>query len=859
MINPREFCREPGYPIAVLFAYAIDPVFFERIPLRDLDVGGSRRIIAVADGEEIAKSVSRSMNHVVHLGRRYLLAEAAIAGAFHPKLIVRLGPEKGRVWIGSGNLTSGGWGGNHELAASWTIGPGERDAGTWLMPMFESVAALVRSTAFGDQLDETRRLVRWLDRDLGAAAPPAPALLTSARRPLALQLAERWRGRRFRELKICTGSTDVGGAFLRWARDTFGIEKVTLCLNPRTASFDPIALGRLGIDIGIVPSSGPQPMHAKFYWFEGERDVAAVMGSANCSRSAWLLPYESRGNIELVVPYDEAPAAEFESVLARFNRRRESPREVFAPQPATSDETAEPRGGFRIVSLRLRSGSGTVDVRIEPQPSADAVVTLVLRNAKRTASLPLAKGGDLLHGVAPAGMSESALFAFAEIRDGARVRTTPFRWVDNDTELERAVRDERSDPGLGGLGRRGISSQEAQRIMQAVQRVAAQIFSGRAVDEHAFAGGRSGKRGDREKGIDDQRSAPAVDAAVMIRDIRDLLSPRLGHAGLGFHPNLSIAVGGFARLLFRNSDEDGTRLDDEIEPAYEPELNGAPPKPGQTGPVAPTTGIPPEDFSIDLAARTRFAAGLRTCLDQLKSPKFAASCDPRQMVDAAAFILFLCVQGRNGGWVSPSRLGEVAAEITEVLFDGRYAPNLPRGLIYILAQRCAENGEEVKFREVVGDGALWTALIAALATSGSAELQSAVTRASALSRVYRSRDLLQTPDRERLALLVRNLNMDQAENAILELAPRSSEALEHLTNVLRDRRDELYREQGSGRQLIDPGSVLWDEAYGWKIASTRTGQAYIPEYVNVTAASAAHREIAEAVSRLQAAMASDGA
>lgn len=243
MASAREFCREVGYPVAIIFTYSFDPLFFERIPLADFSIGGSRRILIAADAIQASEAISNAIGQIAHLGRRYILAETAGANLFHPKLIARLSDTGGRVWLGSGNTTSGGWGGNQELATSWSIGPEQQDKGSWLDEILEAVSTLVRSSTFTDQLGEIRHVIPWLSARPPLIEPP-PVLLGMPDKPLAPQLAARWLNRRFTELKICTGSTDESGAFLSWAHRTFGIERATICLSPAFASFRSQEIGK---------------------------------------------------------------------------------------------------------------------------------------------------------------------------------------------------------------------------------------------------------------------------------------------------------------------------------------------------------------------------------------------------------------------------------------------------------------------------------------------------------------------------------------------------------------------------------------------------------------------------------------
>ena len=111
-MNPRDFAREPGYDLTIALTYSFDPVFFENVVLHDLRVGGSGTIVIVGDPHEVDAAISNAQTALEYLGRRYMLSPATHShGAFHPKLMLRLGREDGQVLVGSGHVTSGGWGG----------------------------------------------------------------------------------------------------------------------------------------------------------------------------------------------------------------------------------------------------------------------------------------------------------------------------------------------------------------------------------------------------------------------------------------------------------------------------------------------------------------------------------------------------------------------------------------------------------------------------------------------------------------------------------------------------------------------------------------------------------------------------
>ncbi len=140
-MNPHIFCRERGYHKALLLTFSFDPVFFEQVVLPDLWAGQTSDILVLGDGSQTELAIQSAAGQLWHLGKRYLLAPAHVRGAFHPKVLVRLGPKDAVVMIGSGNATSSGWGGNQELGTAWTIGPDHlRDrAGGWLHPFLDNV------------------------------------------------------------------------------------------------------------------------------------------------------------------------------------------------------------------------------------------------------------------------------------------------------------------------------------------------------------------------------------------------------------------------------------------------------------------------------------------------------------------------------------------------------------------------------------------------------------------------------------------------------------------------------------------------------------------------------------------------
>ena len=207
-MNPRDFLREPEYPIAILATYSFDLYFFERFVLPDLWAGGSNKVLVLVDQGELRSALKSHLGALRHLGRRYFLQPVEWRGAFHPKVFLRLGDEGGLAWVGSNNLTRGGWGGNSELGGAWRLDRSGLDGSGWLPDLLRYLDSITTGLA-RELLDQTLRLP-WLADIPGDSRHD---VLISHQEPIGVQLGRRWAGRRFTSLKLLTGSTDSDAGF----------------------------------------------------------------------------------------------------------------------------------------------------------------------------------------------------------------------------------------------------------------------------------------------------------------------------------------------------------------------------------------------------------------------------------------------------------------------------------------------------------------------------------------------------------------------------------------------------------------------------------------------------------------------
>src|SRR3989338_710317 len=378
-MNPLFFCQEKSYEIAICTTYAFDPVFFERVILRSLWAGAADRILVLADETQVREVLAQVAGQVRHLGRRYYLELAGTKGTMHAKLLLRLGRNGALVWVGSNNLTSAAWAGatgNRELAAAWAVSRDDHTRAAELKQLLEELRDVTSGKAaevFAYAFD-----LDWIKREDSSRPLDRSILLSGPRGTLASQLKKRWAGRRFRRMRMLTGSTDTKGALLDWMSRTFGVEQAEIAIDPALCSFQLAEMKKLDLEVRLVQlPSTPRP-HAKFIQLEGPDGDAFIVGSANCSAKAWLLTPEAGGHIECILLYEGRKAAEFESALGPFTELESVPLErvrglganlVPEPEPRKQGETV------KVVDFTISFRLNRSFVTLESALNRDAEIT----------------------------------------------------------------------------------------------------------------------------------------------------------------------------------------------------------------------------------------------------------------------------------------------------------------------------------------------------------------------------------------------------------------------------------------------------------------------------------------------------
>ena len=737
------------------------------------------------------------------MGRRYFLQPVEWRGAFHPKIFLRLGDEGGLAWVGSNNLTRGGWGGNSELGSAWSLDRDGLDGCGWLTGLM----SYLHSTTTGlakDLVYKARRLP-WLEDIPGESRHD---VLISLEEPIGVQVGRRWAGRRFTNLKVLTGSTDRDAGFLRWASETFGLEDIDICLTPEYASLETQALGSLGPKVRIVPPLGQKLMHAKFYWFNGPDGPGALWGSANCSSSAWLIPGQ---NLEAMVVEDTPEPIHYSDILQVFEQDEVDPSVVLTPRPQ-----ADPDGEQKNPPLRIEAASaeanGKIQVEVKPPIQTGAAVFLVIGSTRlRLEGAGSQWAGDLNNA---ADDSHVTMVRVVAEGPGSQELWSDVRWIDRLSELREVLSGTDFRATVGAMLR--FESHAAdQRLAHELGRIGMAILTDRSSypDVSDFTRHPSGTK----KRKDERR--PPLDPEALLVSLRDegLDSIDWTRGTIGDH-----GINGVFRALFAQMDDDNaeTAIKDDVGEGSD--LNPS----GQSQTVIMKD--PPVDVNVKTSEVLQ--KHMERFLCKYIAPGFATTCTATQLAQATAYPIAVAVMGKRRGWcTNEQRRSWVSRTVRAFLKDDHF--NDREALLTSVRRRYADGGHTETFDREVGDGRLWLALLVAwdllLCATTDERLQQITLFRDFVSR----RELLESAEENRLTGFFRAYSMPDAIEAACSRAIRLGRTMRNLECSLGQSYEKVKQAQSSIELKHQAGELVWSPKGGWGITKEAQQDHKVKVYV----------------------------
>lgn len=298
---------ESGFHSAFLTTYAFGAQAFEDVPFSRLRGSGCRNIVILADRQMVNQSFAE-LGPPKFAGSSYHLVKADAPGAFHPKITLLVGAKKGRLLIGSANLTALGLGGNKELVASLSYG----EDITSNARHFAAALSYIRSKVPSDDLWFSTAMQRALRSSLwlrDAMEIPLPAQETEldfallhdrADETILDQIAANLGDDPIQRLIVVSPYWDMKLEGLARLRSIMGEPPTDLLIDAGSTYFPKSELRRFS-DIGIFKveaTDSKRFVHAKLLIAQGQSWDHVISGSMNCTLPALLGPTIMRGNAE---------------------------------------------------------------------------------------------------------------------------------------------------------------------------------------------------------------------------------------------------------------------------------------------------------------------------------------------------------------------------------------------------------------------------------------------------------------------------------------------------------------------------------------------------------------------------------
>lgn len=693
----REIEALKGVTHAFVLTHNIDFLFVQGLVLRALRTAGEPALTVFADAGCAAESYESQASLAVGLGQRYRLVPVALAsrGRFHPKAVLLASPDEATLFVGSGNLTFGGWCDNGEVWTRFRTADGEGSAiAAFKAYLDELVTGLPLADVLAAELDAA------FDSTSRAWANPLPEPKHLVGRlgdgaSLLARLGAQLRGQ---QLTVCSPYFDPEGDALRLLIDSSGAAQATVLTQETSTNLRPDALASWPATVRTLPADyfhvndkGERRrarLHAK--WMLAAQDDGrgvAVVGSANCSRAA-LTATGPHGNAELVVVMEgdvDELAAQLRAELEVYDR----PIELSTAPPDREEDdvfrSAEP------VVLAARLDMGTLRVAVGAD---EDFVPLKIEADGIPLPTERAPSGDLVG--YPDGVPRRV--RVVGLRNG-EPWCTPECWVDVEALLRGTAGRRRLLDLVRQSQHAGLWNIEvwADLVDAAFEEIASPTTRG---------GG--GGRARTEDGAprtwhEDDVFLPTFSLSGIGHGGHSSNDPDVVSSTLALLLNWSQGEEGVDRLDLVDDDEaDGAEGDDVLVEAGEGE---EPEEVPSTLPVSSPPDLSPEKAS---KRQARALAVLEKMLGTLADPEFIGTRTPADIRRAIIMLALLLRTGRHHGWLSGADFFAVTQRAWRaVFFSGRTSKT--RGE---LAARLEREEDPDAFREALATPRLAAALAA---------------------------------------------------------------------------------------------------------------------------------------------------
>jgi hypothetical protein len=291
-----ERFAEKHYHTSLATTFGIDFDAYESIALSRLRGAGCRNNLVIADSRMLTHALGGASDLPRRAGTYYTISGAQSSGVFHPKLFLQLGRKRGRLIIGSANLTPSGLAGNLEIVSTLSCDETDAAAQQLIAQAWRFAARFADGTqqSVNDQIAWMRARTPWLD-----SVTPATGLVElndGSRAALLLSGESEGIGRQFARLIdepvsrliVISPYWDPELVALSFLQDRLQPENVAVIVDKQTKEFPKEAAPRID-NLSLYDRGGFREgrfIHAKAIIAQTASADHVLFGSANCTTAA---------------------------------------------------------------------------------------------------------------------------------------------------------------------------------------------------------------------------------------------------------------------------------------------------------------------------------------------------------------------------------------------------------------------------------------------------------------------------------------------------------------------------------------------------------------------------------------------
>ena len=306
--------RAGGYEASLITTYNAYLSFYEDVVLRHLMGSGVRHNVLMMDASQAAVAIGQHPPNLA--GRYYTLVPMKVSSAFHPKVILMVGKNKGMLLVGSHNLTLSGFGYNREMTNLILYrGKDDIEAANVFNSAWKYIInwSMTQKDALPDQIlnmiKKVGNFAPWLHNSTEMDPIECRILATDAgETTLWDQLLSFVLPGPIRRVTVCGAFFDSKLAFIKKIQDDLAPDQLIVGIDPESVQIPadiklPGANFVNSAQLGRSEKDAQQPgyLHAKSILIEkADQETLLAVGSANPSFPAWLAPGMT-GNVEMML------------------------------------------------------------------------------------------------------------------------------------------------------------------------------------------------------------------------------------------------------------------------------------------------------------------------------------------------------------------------------------------------------------------------------------------------------------------------------------------------------------------------------------------------------------------------------